>query len=131
MSARRTRLTAKAMRPNAISRGANTVEPIASVTVTSTEAQNEFGRILDQASHDAVVVITRHTVPRAVLLSIGRYRELAGAQATMLNTLTEEFDAQFDRMQDPQVWASTERGFQATPVEMGQAALTAARRHRG
>jgi len=97
------------------------------ITVTATEAQNEFGRVLDQAARDQDVVITRHNVPRAVLLSVGRYRELVGAEATILNTLTEEFDALLARMQTPEVRAGTERGFQAPPEVMGRAAEAAAR----
>ncbi len=105
--------------------GAETVEPM---TVTATEAQNEFGRVLDQATRDQVVVITRHSVPRAVLLSVERYRELAGAESTILNTLTDEFDAMLARMQTPKVRSGTERGFRATPEQMGGAAQASARR---
>jgi len=104
----------------------SSLQPTGALTVTATEAQNEFGRILDRATHDEVVVITRHHAPRAVLLSIGRYRELAGAEATMLDTLTAEFDALLARMQTPTVRAGTERGFRATPEQMGRAAVKAA-----
>jgi prevent-host-death family protein len=100
------------------------------VTVTATEAQNEFGRVLDYAAHDQVVIITRHSTPRAVLLSVGRFQELAGAESTMLNALTEDFDALLARMQTPEVRAGTARGFQATPEQMGRAAQGAVRRVR-
>lgn len=100
------------------------------MTVTATEAQNEFGRVLDQATRDQVVLITRHGVPRAVLVSVERYRELASAESTILNTLTDEFDAMLARMQMPDVRSGTERGFRASPEGMGQAAEVAARRVR-
>ena len=101
-----------------------------SVTVSATEAQNEFGRILDQATHDQAVIITRHNVPRAVLVSASRYRELISAESTILNTLTDEFDAMLNRMQTPKVRSATARGFQATPRSMGRTAQLAARRAR-
>lgn len=100
------------------------------ITVTATEAQNEFGRVLDQATRDQVVVITRHNVPRAVLLSAERYRELASAESTILSTLTDKFDAMLARMQTPGVRSGMERGFGATPKQMGRAAEAAARQRR-
>ena len=100
------------------------------VTVTATEAQNEFGRVFENAIRDQIVVITRHSVPRAVLVSVERYRELVSAESSILNTLTDEFDAMLARMQVPEVSSGTARGFQATPVAMGQAAEAAARKSR-
>jgi antitoxin Phd len=100
-------------------------------TVSATDAQNEFGRVLHRASHDEVVVITRHGVPRAVLLSVDKYTELVGAQAARLGELTAEFDAMLAEMQSPAVKAGIARGFQTTPKQMGKAAVAAARRHGG
>jgi prevent-host-death family protein len=99
------------------------------VTLPSSSVQNEFGRILDQArDHD--IVVTRHDVPRAVLVSAQRYRELVGREAVVLETLQAQFDALYERMQTPDVRAGTVRGFRATPAEMGRAALNA-ERHAG
>lgn len=98
------------------------------LVVTATDAQNEFGRILDQAGRDQDIVITRHNVARAVLVSINRYREMRGAGGAMLNSLTDEFDALFARMQEPSVREGTMRGIKATPAEMGESAHAAARR---
>ncbi|CAN5853763.1 hypothetical protein BH11GEM2_BH11GEM2_35680 [soil metagenome] len=98
------------------------------LVVTATEAQNEFGRILDQAGRDQDIVITRHNIPRAVLVSVGRYRELGGVGGATLNSLSDEFDALLARMQEPSVREGTIRGFKSTPAEMGEAAHVAARR---
>jgi antitoxin Phd len=97
-----------------------------SIAITATEAQNEFGRVLEHAIRDEVVVITRHNVPRAVLLSVERYRDLTSIQSSVLNTLTDEFDAMLARMQTPDVHTATRRGFNATPEAMGEAAVEAA-----
>lgn len=44
-------------------------------TITSREAQNKFGQLLDEAQKEPVV-ITRHERPVAVVLSRERYEEL-------------------------------------------------------
>ncbi len=97
------------------------------ITVTATEAQNEFGRVFDSALRDTVVVITRHNAPRAVLMSIDRYNALVGAEAAALDTLTEEFDALITRMQSPAARAAMEAAFNASPRELGKAAVAAAK----
>jgi|1186.fasta_scaffold485870_1 antitoxin Phd len=97
------------------------------ISVTATEAQNEFGRILDSVAQDRVVVITRHNTPRAVVMSVERFDALSGAETAMLDALTAEFDALLDRMQTPEVRAATRRAFDASPDELRQAAMEAAR----
>jgi antitoxin Phd len=100
------------------------------ISVTATEAQNEFGRILDTVAQDRVVIITRHNTPRAVIMSVDRFDELSGADKAVLDTLTEEFDALFDRMQTPEANAAMDRAFYASPEELGRAAAAAAQRRR-
>ena len=97
------------------------------ISVTATEAQNEFGRILDTVAQDNLVVITRHNTPRAVMMSIERFDELSGAEAAVLDTLTDEFDVLLAKMQTPEVRAATRRAFDASPDELRQAAMEAAR----
>jgi prevent-host-death family protein len=98
------------------------------ISVTATEAQNEFGRLLDSVAQDRVVVITRHNTPRAVLMSVDRFDALTGSDAAVLDTLSAEFDALFDRMQTPEANAAMDRAFYASPEELGRAAAAAARR---
>jgi antitoxin Phd len=101
--------------------------PAGTVTVTSTEAQNTFGSIVDRVARDEVVMITRHAKPRVVMLAYERYRDLVGTEATLLPSLAAAFDAQFVRLQTPDVWAKTVAGFRASPAAMSRAALAAAR----
>lgn len=105
------------------------VQAARTVALPSSTVQNEFGRVLDQA-RDQDIVVTRHDVPRAVLVSVARYRELVGREAAVLDTLQEQFDALYARMQTLETEAGTARGFRATPAEMGHAALAAAQRAR-
>lgn len=100
------------------------------LSVSSTEAQNEFGRILDAASRGDDVVITKHNAPRAVLISVDRYETLARADENALGRLTEQFDALLERMQTPDAIAGMKRAFEASPEELGKAAVAAARRRR-
>ena len=96
--------------------------------VTSTEAQNQFGRLMARVAQDGVVVVTRRHSPDAVMISSTRYEELVATEASVLNTLTSEFDALFARMQDPEVSARTSRGFHADAKTMGKAAHAVAHR---
>jgi prevent-host-death family protein len=96
------------------------------ISVTATEAQNEFGRILDTVAQDRVVIVTRHNAPKAVIMSISRYDALARSDTTILDTLTAEFDALFDEMQTPEANAAMDRAFYASPRELGRAAAAAA-----
>ncbi len=100
--------------------------PAQAITVTATEAQNEFGRVFESAVRGHVMVITRHNAPRAVLLSIDRYNALIGADAAALDTLTGEFDALLAGMQVPSVQAGMQRAFGASAQELGEAAVAAA-----
>lgn len=106
------------------------VADAAEVEISATDAQNEFGRVLDRAAGDDVVVITRHNVPRAVLISVDRYRALARGDTRVLDTLSAEFDALLREMQRPETTAGIARGFATSPEDMGRAALVAARRSR-
>ena len=101
-----------------------------SSTVTATEAQNEFGRILDDATRDGAVVITKHGQPKAVLLSITRFGQLQEREATALETLSAKFDEMLDRMQTPESRAAVDRTLKASPHELGRAAVAGAARNR-
>jgi hypothetical protein len=59
---------------------------------------------------------------------LDRFDVLAGPDTAVLDTLTEEFDALFDRMQTPEADAAMDRAFNASPAELGRAAAAAARR---
>ena len=68
-------------------------------TVPATAAKNQFGQWLDKAMQGEIVVITKHEVPKAVLLSMDEYTALAGAAQSALHTLSYEFDGLLMRMQ--------------------------------
>lgn len=97
--------------------------------MSSTDAQNNFGRLLDKVARDEPVFISRHNSRRAVMISVERYEALTRAQEPpVLDTLTAEFDAMLERMQSPQARRGAADLFTATPEELGAAAVAAARR---
>lgn len=95
--------------------------------VTATRLKNEFGAVFEQAAHDGAVVITKHDTPRAVLLSYAEFEALTASTTPALDDLTERFDQLLATMQTPKAKAGVAAAFDATPEEMGAAAVKAAR----
>ena len=103
-------------------------EPVEASTVTATDAKKEFGSVLERVVRGGVVVITKHDTPKAVLLPVEEFNVLARAAERELDTLSEEFDALFARMQTPKARAAMRAAFEASPKQMGKAAVAAARK---
>ena len=99
-------------------------------TVAATEVKNEFGTILDQATHNGAVAITRHEKPKAVLMSFDEFTALTKARTRTLDDLTVEFDALLARMQTPNARKGVEAAFNASAEELGHAARKASRTNR-
>lgn len=97
-------------------------------TVTATQLKNSTADVLERVrTHDAVA-ITRHEKPHAVLLSWEHYTQLKGGEPEWLGELYEEYRGVLEEMQSPEQRAAAERLFQATPEELGAAAVRAAMR---
>jgi antitoxin Phd len=99
-------------------------------TIPATEAQNAFGQVLDAVTAGQVVAVTRHNAVRAVVLPVDRYRQLVAQEADTLEALGARFEALYARMQDATVRAATAEAVDASPEEMGRAAVAAAERRR-
>jgi prevent-host-death family protein len=97
------------------------------VSMSSTEAQNGFGHLLEEVAGGRTVFVTRRNAARAVVMSVERYRELTREAEPDLDELTAEFDALLERMQSPQVRTGLRAAFRATPDELARAAVSAAR----
>src|SRR5258708_40013821 len=91
-------------------------------TVTASDAKKEFGRVLESAMLGRSVVITKHDTPKAVLISIDEFNRLS-RPGERLNTLTQEFDDLFDRMQTPKARAGMKAAFDASPKQIAKAAV--------
>jgi len=99
-------------------------------TVAATKVKNEFGAILENAMHSGAVAITRHDQPKAVLLSFTEFESLIKERGRSLDDLNAEFDKLLARMQTSQARKGVVAAFNASPAELGRAAVTAAKRHR-
>jgi prevent-host-death family protein len=95
------------------------VEP---ARISSSDAKNAFGRILERVTKDGGVAITLRNEMKFLVISVETYQRMARADSRSLDTLTDEFDALLDRMQQPGARAAMERAFSKTPEELGHAA---------
>ncbi|ORV14074.1 type II toxin-antitoxin system Phd/YefM family antitoxin [Mycobacterium celatum] len=96
-------------------------------TVAASRFKNEFGAVFEQAAVNGAVVITKHDTPRAVLLSYAEFEALTASATPALDDLTERFDKLLATMQTPKAKAGVAAAFDATPEELGAAAVRAAR----
>ena len=105
-------------------------EQVETACVTATDAKKTFGRVLDVVLQGRVVVITKHDAPKAVLISVDEFNALSRAGESTLDTLSGQFDAILDRMQTPKARARLQAAFDASPKQLGKAAVAAARKRR-
>jgi prevent-host-death family protein len=91
--------------------------------------KNSTADVLDQVAVQGAVAITKHDKPRAVLLSIEHYERLTGAKSNLLNELQAEYRSVQEKMQEPAQKAAAKRLFEATPEELGAAAVWAAQQN--
>lgn len=102
--------------------------PTETASISATDAKNEFGRILEKVIRGGKVVITKHDSPKAVLISMDEFNALSNAHRAEIDALSEEFDNLLARMQTTAARAGMKAAFNATPKELGKAALAAARK---
>ena len=100
-------------------------------TVAATRFKNEFGSIFEQAALGGAVAITKHNTPKAVLLSYAEFEALTKSASPALDELTDEFDSLLAGMQTSASKSAMASAFDATPEDMGRAAVKAARPSRG
>ncbi|HXO18874.1 MAG TPA: type II toxin-antitoxin system Phd/YefM family antitoxin [Thermoanaerobaculia bacterium] len=98
--------------------------------VAATQAKNTFGELLDRVATSGAVAITRHDLPKAVLLSYEEFESLSSARSETLEALSTKFEGLLERMQTPAARKGMERAFHAAPAALGRAAAKAARRRR-
>jgi prevent-host-death family protein len=98
--------------------------------VAATRLKNEFGAVLEQALRGGAVAITRHDMPKAVLVSYDEFQSLAKARSHNLSDLGAEYNVLLARMQTPKARKGMAAAFNASPAELGRAAVKAARKRR-
>src|SRR5438128_1699117 len=98
-------------------------------TIATTRVKNEFGAILERATHDSTVAITQHDTPKTVLLSYEEFESLVQLRSHSLDSLGTEFDDLLDKMQSPQTKKAMAATFNTSPAKLGRATVKRARKH--
>lgn len=106
-------------------------EKVRVASVSSTEAQNSLGELIERVSRGERVYITRYGRRQAVMLSPDAYAKLVGAEPVELAELEEEFETRLRRMQTPGHRAAVDELFQMSDDELGEAAGRADPRRAG
>jgi antitoxin Phd len=95
--------------------------------VTASKAKSAFGEVLERVAATGGVAITRHNVPKAVVISWEEFQSLSRARSESVDSLADQFEGLLASMQGPPARAAMERAFNAPPEELGRAAVEAAR----
>jgi prevent-host-death family protein len=103
-----------------------TVGAIESFTIT--EFKERAREVIDLVVDHQAVAILRHKTPEAVLISAKDYVEFMQLRRERLNLLTQRYDQMVARMQTPEAAAGVDALFNATPEDLGRAAVAAAKR---
>ena len=91
--------------------------------IAATRLKNEFGTILEQTVRGGAVAITRHDTPKAILLSYEEFESLVKTRSLTLEHHSAQFDALLSQMQTSEARKGMEAAFNASPVELGRAAV--------
>jgi prevent-host-death family protein len=98
--------------------------------ITASQAKTTFGEVLDRVASAGGVTITRHNVPKAVVISWEEFESLSKARSDSLEALADEFEGLLASMQTPRARAAMAKVFASSPEELGRAAVEAARPRR-
>lgn len=98
--------------------------------VSATQAKNTFGEVLERLATVGAISITRHDKTKAVLLTLEEFEALRRERAETLDELSARFDHLLEDMQSPAARKGMEDAFDASPDELGRAAVGEARRSR-
>ncbi len=97
-------------------------------SVSATLLKNKSGTIVEEAVRGGAVAITRHEVPRAILISVEEFTSLMDERSNRLDALSGEFDGLLAKMQKAGVKKGLAAAFNASPQTLGRAAVKAARK---
>jgi prevent-host-death family protein len=94
--------------------------------VSSTKAKTSFRELIQRAKRGPVFV-TIHKKREAVVMSVDEYEQLLANQRDPLADMAQHFDALVAKMQTSAHAAAVDALFKATPEELGEAAVQAAK----
>jgi antitoxin Phd len=94
----------------------------------ASELKNSSADVLEKVLTAGAVVITRHDKEKAVILSIETYRRLLASRRDDLAVLHAKFGGLLAKLQTPAARRGARDAFDASPEDLGKAAVKAARR---
>lgn len=103
-------------------------EAVPMPNIPASALKNSTADVLDRVLESGGVVITRHDKGKAVMLSMETYRRLVESRRDDLEVLRARFGGLLEKMQAPSARKGLRDAFDASPAEMGKAAVKAARR---
>ena len=104
--------------------GANT----GPVVMTTREARDEFSSLLRKVSRHGTVILKKHDLNKAVVMSYEQYTELTRSNPGFPTRIATTHDALFEAMQAPTARQAMRSAFAASLEEMSKSAVSAARR---
>jgi antitoxin Phd len=99
------------------------------VSVPASELKNKTGKVLEKAAAGAVA-ITKHDAPKFVLVPFAEFQALVESRSPNLNMLDQDFEELVQGMQTTRSRKAVAAAFDATPEQMGRAAVAAAKKKR-
>ena len=96
-------------------------------SIPATRFKNTLSAVLERTLRGGAVAITKHETPKAVLLSYDEFVALTKSRDDSLNDLGSQFDGLLARLQTPVARKGLAAAFDATPAQIGAAAVKAAR----
>lgn len=99
--------------------------------IPATRFKNTLSAVLERTLRGGAVAITKHETPKAVLLSYDEFVALTKSRGDSLSDLGGQFDGLLARLQTPVARKGLAAAFDATPAQIGAAAVKAARPRAG
>jgi prevent-host-death family protein len=98
----------------------------------ASDVKTSWREIVNEVNAVGEVVVTNHSRPEVVVVSIERYAKLKSEAAANdpLEALRATFDRELAVLQDPKAANKLRKAFAASPREMAAAANAASRRRR-
>ncbi len=104
----------------------DSLDPVESFTIT--EFKERAREVIDLVADHKAIAILRHKMPDAVLISAGDYVEYMKLRRERLNFLSQRYDDLVARMQTAAAAAGVDALFNASPEDLGRAAMAVATR---
>ena len=102
--------------------------PVNVTAVAVEKAPSEFAHIMEQAEQGGAVAITRADAPKAIVMSYDEFEKLVRERSSAYAEVKAEVELMVRQMQTPQEKRATTALLNATPAQLGRAAVRVTRK---